>query len=68
MGPLPEGPCLIAKQTCFTYFLLKAANSEVALPQDLTGKTALVTGASAGLGAHFASVLARSGARAASLL
>jgi len=32
------------------------------LPQDLTGKTALVTGASTGLGAHFASVLAGSGA------
>jgi NAD(P)-dependent dehydrogenase (short-subunit alcohol dehydrogenase family) len=30
---------------------------------DLTGKTALVTGASSGLGAHFAQVLARAGAR-----
>lgn len=29
---------------------------------DLTGRTALVTGASSGLGAHFAKVLARSGA------
>jgi NAD(P)-dependent dehydrogenase (short-subunit alcohol dehydrogenase family) len=32
------------------------------LPQDLSGKTALVTGASSGLGAHFAEVLARAGA------
>lgn len=32
------------------------------MPQDLTGKTALVTGASTGLGAHFAAVLARAGA------
>ena len=30
---------------------------------DLTGKVALVTGASAGLGAHFATVLARAGAQ-----
>ncbi|SMF25226.1 NAD(P)-dependent dehydrogenase, short-chain alcohol dehydrogenase family [Tistlia consotensis] len=32
---------------------------------DLTGKTALVTGASSGLGRHFAQVLARHGARVA---
>lgn len=32
---------------------------------DLTGKTALVTGASSGLGRHFAGVLARAGARVA---
>lgn len=32
---------------------------------DLTGKTALVTGASSGLGRHFAAVLARAGARVA---
>ncbi|MCM8737921.1 glucose 1-dehydrogenase [Azospirillum sp. A1-3] len=32
---------------------------------DLTGKTALVTGASSGLGRHFASVLAKAGARVA---
>ena len=32
---------------------------------DLTGKTALVTGASSGLGRHFAGVLARHGARVA---
>ncbi|MGC8536324.1 MAG: SDR family NAD(P)-dependent oxidoreductase [Rhizomicrobium sp.] len=31
------------------------------MPFDLTGKTALVTGASSGLGRHFANVLARSG-------
>ena len=30
---------------------------------DLTGKTALVTGASSGLGRHFAAVLAGNGAR-----
>jgi NAD(P)-dependent dehydrogenase (short-subunit alcohol dehydrogenase family) len=33
------------------------------LTADLSGKTALVTGASSGLGAHFAKLLARSGAR-----
>jgi NAD(P)-dependent dehydrogenase (short-subunit alcohol dehydrogenase family) len=31
------------------------------MPFDLTGKTALITGASSGLGRHFAQVLARSG-------
>ncbi|NLY58214.1 MAG: SDR family NAD(P)-dependent oxidoreductase, partial [Gammaproteobacteria bacterium] len=30
---------------------------------DLTGKTALITGASSGLGAHFARTLASAGAR-----
>lgn len=33
------------------------------MPQDLSGKTALVTGASSGFGAHFGRVLARAGAR-----
>ena len=33
------------------------------LSADLTGKTAFVTGASSGLGQHFAGVLARAGAR-----
>ena len=35
----------------------------VTLTADLTGKTAIVTGASSGFGAHFARLLARSGAR-----
>ncbi len=36
---------------------------EMALNFSLSGKTALITGASAGLGAHFAKVLAQNGAR-----
>jgi NADP-dependent 3-hydroxy acid dehydrogenase YdfG len=35
------------------------------LTADLTGKIALITGASSGLGNHFARVLARSGATVA---
>jgi NAD(P)-dependent dehydrogenase (short-subunit alcohol dehydrogenase family) len=38
-------------------------NLEYLLLNDLVNKTALVTGASSGLGAHFATVLARAGAR-----
>ena len=38
-------------------------NLEYLLLNDLADKTALVTGASSGLGAHFATVLARAGAR-----
>ncbi|MBL8672462.1 MAG: SDR family NAD(P)-dependent oxidoreductase, partial [Alphaproteobacteria bacterium] len=37
----------------------------MSLTVDLSGHVALVTGASSGLGAHFAAVLARSGAKVA---
>jgi len=40
----------------------RRAAGAVSLTADLSGKTALVTGASSGLGAHFSRVLARSGA------
>ena len=37
------------------------------MPFDLTGRTAIVTGAFSGLGLHFAKVLAAQGARVAML-
>src|SRR4051812_32749366 len=40
----------------------RRAAGAVSLTADLSGKSALVTGASSGLGAHFARLLARSGA------